>query len=305
VAEPRNVAARCVEQQEMSPAMTIGAVAKLRGVVVAVADGRLAREGRVSLDTAAKIGVIRPEYRYPVSSMGTVDRGQTYHLYGWCLLYAGTYALASEIRDAFRSAVTGLLVDRVPGGDVDFVDEWSGDHKGNDEFHIGPTELPKITARIVLDELRRAYQAKGDEWMVNRVELPDVEFILFGTDGETGAYEAYVVSLDVAHTAHGRPLALKVERVDDMRVAAIGSPTEASKILGDATLAAAVRDSVPPPSPPGTLDAILDAGEPSRHRKVATRMVELAREASDPEVGGQLLLAIGTSSHDIRVVQVD
>lgn len=285
--------------------MTIGAVAKLRGVVVAVADGRLARQGSVSLDTAAKIGVIRPEYRYPVSSMGTVDREQTYHHYDWCLLYAGTYALASEIRDAFRTAVTNLLVDRVSGGEVDFVEAWSGDHRGNDEFYIAPSELPKITSRIVLDELRRAYQAKGDEWMANRVELPDVEFILFGTDGQTGDYEAYVVSLDVAHTSHGRPLALKVERVDDMHVATIGSPTEASKIVGDAELAAAVRDSVPPPSPPGTLEAALDAVEPSRHGTVAARMVDLARQASDPGVGGQLLLAVGTSSHDIRVVQVD
>jgi hypothetical protein len=286
--------------------MTIGIFAKLRGVVVAVADGRLSRgAGSVSFDSAAKIGGIRPEYRYPLSSMGAVDRSEPYHMYDWCLMYAGTYALASEIRDAFRTAVTNLLVDRLDNGDVDFVAAWSGRHRGNDEFHISSSELPKIPARIIVDELRRAYRSKGDEWMANRAEYPDVEFILFGTNEETREYEAYVVSLDQAQTTLGNPIAVRVDPVPAMSVVAIGSPPEASKIVADSRLLASIRNSVPPPSAIQTMDSFFDEIEPSRTSEVAKRMLELAADAAaaDPNVGGELLLAVGTSSHDIRIDQ--
>lgn len=286
--------------------MTIGVFAKLRDVVVAVSDGRLSiGPGSVSLDSAAKISRIRPEYRYPLSSMGTVDRSEPYHMYDWCIMYAGTYALASEIRDAFRTAVTNLLVDRLDDGDVDFVAAWSGRHRGNDEFYIHGSELPKIPSRIIVDELRRAYRSKGDEWMANRSRIPDVEFILFGTNGETREYEAYVVSLDQAHTTLGNPIAVKAEPVPTMSVVAIESPAEASKIVTDSQLLAAIQNSVPPSSAVRTLDSFFDEIEPSRTSEVAERMVELAAAAAaaDPSVGGELLLAVGTSSHDITIQQ--
>jgi hypothetical protein len=286
--------------------MTIGAFAKLRGVVVAVADGRLSiAPGLVSLNSAEKISRIRPEYRYPVSSMGTVDRSEPYHMYDWCLMYAGTYALASEIKDAFRTAVTNLLVDRLDNGDVDFVAAWSGSHRGNDEFYIHGGELPKIPSRIIVDELRRAYQSKGDEWMANRSKIPDVEFILFGTNEETREYEAYVVYLDQAHTTFGNPIAVKVDPVSAMSVVAIGSRPEAAKIVTDSQLSAAIRNSVPPASAVPTLDSFFDDIEPSRSSEVAERMLELAVAAAvaDPGIGGELLLAVGTSSHDIKIAQ--
>jgi uncharacterized protein (UPF0303 family) len=275
-------------------------------VVVAVADGRLSiAPGSVSLDSAEKISRIRPEYRYPLSTMGTVERSQAYHMYDWCFMYAGTYALASEIRDAFRKGVTSLLVDRLDNGDVDFVAAWSGSHRGNDEFYIHNSELPKIPSRIIVDELRRAYQSKGDEWMTNRSLIPDVEFILFGTNEETREYEAYVAYLDQAHTTFGNPIAVKVEPVSDMSVVAIGSRPEAAKIVADSQLSAAILNSVPPASAVETLDSFFDEIEPSRTSEVVERMLELAAAAAlaDPNVGGELLLAVGTSSHDIKIVQ--
>jgi hypothetical protein len=286
--------------------MTIGAFAKLRSAVVAVADGRLSPiPGVVSLDSASKISRVRPEYKYPLSSMGAVDQFSTYHMYDWCLMYAGTYALASEIRDAFRTAVTNLLVDRLDNDDVDFVAEWSGRHRGNDEFHIHGSELPKIPARIIVDELRLAYQSKGTEWMVNRGLIPDVEFILFGTNEETLDYEAYRVSLDQAHTSFGNPITVMVDPVPAMTVVAIGSPPEVSKILTDSQLSDAILGSVPPPSANQTMDSYFDQIEPSRTTKVAERMIELAAAAAvaDSSVGGELLLAVGTPSHDIQIDQ--
>lgn len=165
--------------------MTLAILAKLRKAIVAVADGRLSRPDGVSFDTAAKIIKVRPTYFYPRSSIGTVEQTGQYHMFEWCLVYAGTYALASEIREEFRRLVGNMLVDRLAYDRVDFVEQFSGAHRGDPDFHISLTELPKIPRQAIIEILKEVCQKKGDEWMSNRSLIPDVEFLLFGTNEET------------------------------------------------------------------------------------------------------------------------
>lgn len=280
--------------------MTLAILAKLRGTIVAVADGRLSRADGVSFDTAPKIVKVRPTYVYPRSSMGSVEQVGEHHMFEWCLLYAGTYALASEIREGFRLGITRMRVDRTSDERVDFVEAFSGAHKGNPDFYIHYSELPKIPSRLIVEELKGACQKKGDEWTKNRSLLPDAEFLLFGTNEETSEYEAYRFFYDPAYTRLGHPVTVRAERVKDMCVAAIGDQAAASSAMNDSKLLDAIEKSIPPASD-DTLGDWLAGVDPSKTSDVLRRMASIVDEAVDPSIGGRKLMAVGDASHNINI----
>lgn len=283
--------------------MTIGVVVKLRKTVVALADGRLSRTDRISFDTAPKITRVRPGYRYPLASMGAQERTAFYGRYDWCLLYAGTYALASEIREEFRQRVANFLVDQTDDG-VQLVEQFSGRHRSDPLFQIPQYDLPRLPSRLVVDALKFAYEVKATEWRTRRTEQPDAEFLLFGTDDETEDYVAVRVSFDANLSPLGQPVVAWVDRIPEMTVYTIGSKVTGAMIDCDPALLSAVAASVPSPSRGNTIDDFLDDEQPSETIDVAKRLVALPRSTPDPSVGGKMLVAVGEPSHTINVYEV-
>ncbi len=284
--------------------MTICALVKGRRSTILVADGRLSRyERSVSFDTAQKLALVRPRYVYPVISLGRFDRWAARTTREWCLGYAGTYALATQVREAFVNSITNMIVvrDYDQGGKPDFVRRYTPSDNYDDDYNFEEDEFPSIDTRVIRDELKAACQRKGNEWALNRLEVPDAEFLLFGYDEGDGDYAAMHCKFEVSGWKVGEPVIVRITNVGDMSVVAIGAPELASSITWDEKLSAALRESIPPTEEDGSLASYFANSEPSSMTNVERRLVEMVHDATESSVGGNLIVAIGQSDGKIRL----
>lgn len=272
--------------------MTIGILVKLTGAVIAVADGRLSAQDRVSLDTTDKISIIKPVCTYPLSSMGAKERTKSYERHSWGFMYAGTYTLASEIRDAFQRAMQNILVDRGDDGKVTFVSKFSGRHRGNGDFYIRQSELPEVSGRIVVSELRRIYEDKASEWFSNKGAWSDVEIIIFGMCPEVGDYKAYVVSLDQTASRPGA-VATKIDPIETLSAGVIGDPAAASAIHSDAKLQEAISATAPTSFGDDELAEFWESQDQKDTGAILKRMIDVANASGSASIGGNIVIVTG------------
>lgn len=98
-------------------------------------------------------------------------------------------------------------------------------------------------------------------------------------------------------------MTVRAERVGEMSVVAIGEPAAVFSALSDQKLLADVAASIPQPAGDTDEDWLVDF-EPSQTLDVARRMASLVDTAAAPSIGGQKLMAIGDTSHNIIVSEL-
>lgn len=299
--------------------MTSCLLVKAPDRLVAVADGRLSVDKRtVSFDSALKIQRFTPKYRVPIISLGRFDHYQFRAGEDCLVAYAGTYALASEVLLDFARRVSGQLILAWRAKQAVLVETFEENAQFIDDYPFRQSDYPEFGSREVLALFRSALQVKGDEWCANRNKPADVEFLLFGKDGDR-RYWAYKISIDAEWSA-GAPVRINCEPVKDGVLAAIGSPSIAASAFEDAELQCGLTGwavDQTKASLTKTLDglrldnrmtgslttAVPPQTDPSdwSGARVSQRFAHLLRTGSDASVGGELTVAMGGWYGEISV----
>lgn len=278
--------------------MTVCAIVILKDAVVAIADGRLTSGSLVSFNTTQKICQFRPRYRYPVITMDRFNYFEERFGIPWHLMYAGTYALCSEVINEFVRRITGLYLtrdyDREGFPVLSTVSDVSG-HETND-YNFRPEELPIFDRKVLTDEFRECLRLKADEWLGNGKPL-DCQFILFGSreKGDTNsdeAYLAYEVSARPDHSFINRAQ-IEIRPVSPNTPCAIGDPSAVATIVTDWELQERVKRSHSSTDPKIQEIDWWDEQDAAKTTEVIERLIEVVKGLSISTVGGNLLVASG------------
>lgn len=290
--------------------MTSCLLAKAPDRIVVVADGRLSvSDAAVSFDTAEKIIRFTPTYRIPRIDRGRFARYSDRTIADWCIAYAGNVALASEIHRLFISRVTKGLFLTWTEGKATLEESF---HEGAEfgDYDFENADLIPLTPEFISGCLKRIASVKCDEFAMNRGEFPDCEFLLFGRDEVTTFWTAFKLYADDAGWRPGRTASLILDNVPDGQLAAIGSRHVAGEAYADGGLNAGLEgwrvnqskneldefldgfDLDGPFSPPAPSTNIHDPRNWTLP-EVRRRFADHIREASDPAVGGNILIAAG------------
>lgn len=256
--------------------------------LVAVADGRLSYGSDSSFETTQKIRRFLPTYRIPKVSMTWFSHYTDFTGDECYVAYAGTYALVSEVLEAFRERISGSLTLVWRDGRPTFSEYFDESTQFIDDYEFSALDLPGIEPKLILDEFRAAAQEKIDEFCRLRRMPADCEFLLFGR-GPDRRYFAYKITPDQLWSLN-QPVRLNAEPITDGTLAAIGSPEVSGAAFDDRELLQGLRDWNLDETDIAFSDQVPSGWDGD---SVAQRFAQLIRAAFDNTVGGGLTVAKG------------
>ncbi|MCZ7497248.1 hypothetical protein G6M78_15415 [Agrobacterium tumefaciens] len=280
--------------------MTICAVVILKDALVGIADGRLTSGSQKSFDSTEKIIAFQPAYKYPIISMSRFDRFS--HRFGnqWYLMYAGTYALCTEIINLFKRRISGLYLKRDYGqaGLPVFSYEFDTSRNYMDDYNFDPAELKNFDRMDIITEFKDCLQEKADEWLSNSKPI-DCQFILFGVRENTDAHQpqdtylAYKVTAEQDRSFPSRAR-IDVQMASPYMPVAIGDPLAVTAIVSDNELQTRIAASIPQvDANDSECDQWFTLEDASRTQEVSSRLIDVISGLNIVSVGGHLLVAEG------------
>lgn len=171
--------------------MTIIAFHHTEDDLICIADGLISRGENRVIEQDKKIVLFNPVYKIPKVSMGRFNYFSLYNAGEFGLAYAGNYTLISTIIKNFIERVTRKLVlNRNNNGSPAIYwrdDEGGGMREGRytDEYNFSDSEIIDVTVNFLANILQEICMSACNDFAINSMSPPDVEFLIFGCDNPT------------------------------------------------------------------------------------------------------------------------